>query len=413
MRVAFLPGEFPMLSETPVLNQITGLVARGHEVDIFGDRPRGGTYHPSIDSFKLQDHTWYRPDLPATTWGRWRRAWQLYAAAAPESRGPLLRSMNILRFGTRAATGRLPLQTAQFLPPRRFDIIQAGFGEQGLKALRMLKVGAISGPLLTAFRGADLTRFVRSRGNRVYAGLFQAGDRFLPVCQTFAVRLARMGCPPERIVVHRTGIDVARFAFKPRSPSDRLALISIGRLTEKKGLHDAIAAFAALKQSGAGADYTIVGDGPERAALEAQARELGVADSLHFAGALPQQQVLERLSRSDVLMAPSVTATDGDEEGIPNVLKEAMAVGVLVVSTRHSGIPELVEDGETGFLVAEHDVPGLAGKLKLIGGKPDVWAGIQVAARRRIEAEYDIERLNDQLVSLYQNLLRYHSPAIP
>lgn len=412
MRVAFLPGTFPMLSETPVLNQITGLVVRGHEVAIFGDRPRGEQYHPSIDHFKLQDRAWYRPDLPATTWGRWRRAWQLYQAADPESRAPLRRSINVLRFGPRAATGRFPLQVAQFLPPRRFDIIQAGFGEQGLKALRMLRVGAIKGPLVTAFRGADLTRFVRSRGNRVYAALFHAGDRFLPVCQTFAVRLARMGCPPERITVHRTGIDVARFAFTPRDPSARLGLISIGRLTEKKGLHDAIAAFAALKHTGKDASYTIVGEGPLRPALEARARELGVADSLDFAGELPQQQVLDRLGRSDVLIAPSVTASDGDEEGIPNVLKEAMAVGVLVVSTRHSGIPELVEDGATGFLAAEHDVPALTARLKLIGDKPEGWAGIQDAARRRIETEYDIERLNDQLVSLYQDLLRYHSPSI-
>lgn len=411
MRIAFLPGVFPMLSETPVLNQITGLVARGHSVEIFADRPRGTEYHPSIDRFKLRDHVWYRPDLPPTAWGRWRRAWQLYAAAPPDSRRPLLRSMNLLRFGTRAATGRLPLQTAQFLPPRKFDIIQAGFGEQGLKALRMLKVGAISGPLLTAFRGADLTRFVRSRGNRVYAGLFRTGDRFLPVCQAFAERLLRMGCPPERIVVHRTGIDVARFAFNPRNQSDRLSLISVGRLTEKKGLHDAITAFAGLKHSGVAAGYTIVGDGPRRGALEARALELGVADSLDFTGELPQHQVLERLSRSDVLIAPSVTAADGDEEGIPNVLKEAMAVGVLVLSTRHSGIPELVEDGVTGFLVAEHDVPALAAKLRLIGDQPDGWPGIRRAARRRIEMEYDIERLNDRLVSLYQDLLRPPSPS--
>jgi colanic acid/amylovoran biosynthesis glycosyltransferase len=247
--------------------------------------------------------------------------------------------MNFLRFGTRAATGRLPLQTAQFLPPRRFDIIQAGFGEQGLKALRMLKVGAISGPLVTAFRGADLTRFVRSRGNRVYAGLFQAGIVFS--------RCARPSRSAWRgWVARRSGswciapeLTSRGSPSKPRSPSDRLALISIGRLTEKKGLHDAIAAFAALRQSGAAADYTIVGDGPERAALETQARDLGIADSLHFAGAVPQQQVLDRLSRSDVLMAPSVTATDGDEEGIPNVLKEQWRRGSSSSALGTAGFP--------------------------------------------------------------------------
>lgn len=407
MRIAYLPGVFPVLSETPVLNQITGLATRGHQVDIFADRPRGkAEYHSSIDTFELLQRVYYRPELPPTTRGRWSAAFRLYARSGPEDRRVLLRSMNVLRFGTRSATGRLPLQTAQFLPPRRYDIVQGGFGEQGLKALRMIRVGAIAGRLVTAFRGADLTRFVRIRSPRVYRGLFQAGDLFLPVCHAFALRLEELGCPPDRIRVHRTGIDVARFPFKPRPMSHPLALVSIGRLVEKKGLGDGIAAVAGLIRNGVPAHYTIVGDGPLRAPLERRALELGITDSVSFAGALPQQQVQERLACSDVLVAPSVTAANGDEEGIPNVLKEAMAVGVLVVSTRHSGIPELVEDAVTGFLAAPGDVPGLTAALTRIADAPDGWAAMQDAARRRIETEYDIDRLNDRLVSLYQDLVR-------
>lgn len=405
MKIAFLPGVFPMLSETPVLNQITGLVTRGHEVDIYGDRPkRPDPYHPSIDQLGLLARARYRPDLPATTLGRWKKAWRLYSEAGPEERPVLLRSMNLFRFGTRAATGRLPLQTAQFLPPRRYDVIQGGFGEQGLKALRMIKVGAIRGPLITAFRGADLTRFVRSRGPGVYAELFRRGDLFLPVCEAFARRLNELGCPADRTQVHRTGIEVAKFRFEPKRPGAVIRLISIGRLVEKKGLSDALAAVAAVNRTAI--RYTIVGDGPLRQALERQAQELGIAGQVEFAGALPQPEVHARLAWSDLLLAPSVTAADGDQEGIPNVLKEAMALGVLVLSTRHSGIPELVEDGVTGYLVPERDRPALGTALRRILENAETWSPIQTAARAKIEREYDIEKLNDQLVLTYEKVIR-------
>jgi colanic acid/amylovoran biosynthesis glycosyltransferase len=405
MKIAFLPGVFPMLSETPVLNQITGLVARGHEVDIYGDRPkRPDPYHPSIDRLGLLARARYRPDLPPTTLGRWSKARRLYSEAGAEERPVLLRSMNPLRFGTRAATGRLPLQTAQFLPPRRYDIVQGGFGEQGLKALRMIKVGAMQGPLITAFRGADLTRFVRSRGDGVYAELFRRGDLFQPVCEAFARRLREMGCPADRIQVHRTGIEVAKFPYNARRPGRFTRLISIGRLVEKKGLGDALAAVAQVNH--AAIRYTVVGDGPLREALERGARELGIADLVEFAGALPQPEVHARLAESDLLLAPSITAADGDQEGIPNVLKEAMALGVLVLSTRHSGIPELVEDGVTGYLVPERDSRALGTALGRILESPETWEPIQTAARAKIEREYDIEKLNDQLVLTYEKVIR-------
>ena len=403
MRIAFLPGVFPMLSETPVLNQITGLVKRGHDVDIFGDRPKTESpYHPSIDALHLLKHAWYRPGLPAGTLSRWRRSVELLRSLKGADRRALLRSMNIIRFGTRAATGRLPLQTAQFLPVRHYDIIQAGFGEQGLKALRMKRVGAIGGKLVTAFRGADISRHVASRGDAVYRRLFREGDLFLPVSQVFQQRLESLGCPPDKISVHRTGIDLARFQFSPQRPGGSLRIVSIGRLVEKKGIEDGLKAIARLQASGLDLSYTIVGDGPLRSSLETLAKNLGVRAG--FSGVVEQEKVSGHLAESDILLTPSVRAANGDEEGIPNVIKEAMALGRPVVSTRHSGIPELVEEGVTGFLAAERDAEGLARAIRHLTEHPEIWPAIQEAARRKIEREYDIEKLNDQLVEYYKRV---------
>jgi colanic acid/amylovoran biosynthesis glycosyltransferase len=404
VRIAFLPGNFPMLSETPVLNQITGLVKRGHEVDIFGDRPKTPSgYHPSIDELNLLARAYYRPDFPESTPGRWRQSMQLLSQARGKDRTALLRSMNFLRFGTRSATGRLPLQTAQFLPVRNYDIIQGGFGEQGLKGLRMKRVGAIQGKLVTAFRGADISLHLRSRGSSVYDRLFREGDLFLPVCHAFQVRLEQLGCPRDRIQVHRTGIDLTRFEYQPVTPAPTLQLVSIGRLVEKKGLEDGLLAVSALQKSGNGVSYTIVGDGPLRSRLETTVRELGLPGVV-FTGAVQQTEVSRYLARADILLVPSVTASNGDEEGIPNVIKEAMALGRIVIGTRHSGIPELVENGVTGMLTEERDHPALSRAVMHLMTHAEIWPSIQDAARKKVEQEYDIERLNDQLVERYREL---------
>lgn len=393
-----------MLSETPVLNQITGLVKRGHEVDIFGDRPKAvEPYHPSIDSLGLLNRAYYRPDLPPTTFSRWRKSFALLSAAEGADRRALLRSMNVLRHGTRSATGRLPLQTAQFLPVRQYDVIQGGFGEQGLKALRMKRVGGIGGKLVTAFRGADLSRHLQSRGLSVYRRLFQEGDLFLPVSQAFQSRLEQLGCPPGKIAVHRTGIDLTQYPFSPTPPAHPLRLVSVGRLVEKKGLEDALQALQSL-EPGVVQSYTIVGDGPLRPRLEGLSRTLGLT-SVAFTGPVPQDQVSRYLTRADILLAPSVTAADGDEEGIPNIIKEAMALGRIVISTRHSGIPELVEHGVNGFLAGERDPEGLVSAIRYLHQQREIWPAILDAARKRVELEYDIERLNDQLVERYAELV--------
>jgi colanic acid/amylovoran biosynthesis glycosyltransferase len=225
------------------------------------------------------------------------------------------------------------------------------------------------------------------------------------VCEALAVRLRDAGCPPDRITVHHTGIQLRDHAFRARTlPADRpVRLVSVGRLVEKKGIADALEVVATLAREGRPVEYHVIGDGPLRGALEEQARGCprGVVT---FHGALLPAEVRSALDRMDVLLAPHVTAADGDEEGIPNVLKEAMALGLPVVTTAHSGIPELVTDGRTGFVAPERDVAGLVrGTLALLDGT-ERWASITVAARAAVERGFDIDRLNDRLVGIYETL---------
>ena len=142
-------------------------------------------------------------------------------------------------------------------------------------------------------------------------------------------------------------------------------------------------------------EWDLVGDGPLRSRLESLARLHRVPVTFH--GEQDRSRVRDLLERSQVLLAPSVTAANGDEEGIPVVIMEAMAHGLLVVSTRHSGIPELVSHGESGLLVAEHDSEALGNCLVMLHERPDMWMGMIEKARQRVEEAFDVHKLDDEL----------------
>ena len=192
----------------------------------------------------------------------------------------------------------------------------------------------------------------------MYDELVKAGDLFLPISDFFKQKLIDEGCDPAKIVVLRDGIDVSRFEFRARcrAESEPTRLLFIGRLEPKKGIFFATRAVANAVQSWRKVVFDIIGDGALRGDLERLVAEEGIADAVNLHGAQPQDQVLAHLRDAHVLIAPSVTAPNGDQEGIPNTVKEGMAVGLPVLSTLHSGIPELVENGVSGFLVPEHDV---------------------------------------------------------
>jgi colanic acid/amylovoran biosynthesis glycosyltransferase len=156
-----------------------------------------------------------------------------------------------------------------------------------------------------------------------------------------------------------------------------------------------------------------VGDGPLAGELRHRIEELGIASQVCILGWKSHPEIVEIMEASHVLLAPSITADDGDEEGIPNVIKEAMAIGLPVVSTWHAGIPELVTDGVSGFLVPERDVSALADKIIALHDHPESWTELARAGRHKIEAEFEIGRLTEDLIGLYQLVSRGSATARP
>ena len=136
------------------------------------------------------------------------------------------------------------------------------------------------------------------------------------------------------------------------------------------------------------------------------------ADNIKLLGWKTQAEVADLLKASDILLAPSVTTENGEEEGIPGVIMEAFAQGLPVVSTYHAGIPEVVKDGESGFLVAERDVDALAERLERLIEHPELRFAMGQNGRRFVEEHYDVDKLNDRLVRIYQQLLDGELPPV-
>jgi glycosyltransferase involved in cell wall biosynthesis len=210
--------------------------------------------------------------------------------------------------------------------------------------------------------------------------------------------------PEISVPIVRYGIDPARFPFQVR-PANGTApprIACVGRLLAYKGHAVLLRALAGadVPPPLAGAQLELVGDGPLRAELERDVAALGLRDRVRFHGAVPEPVVADVLARADVFALPSVISPDGDREGIPNALIEAMAAGLPAVSTYHSGVPELIEDGRTGYLAQPGDVDDLRAALVRALTEPDP-APRAEAARAVVEAEFSQHRSARRLVELF------------
>lgn len=379
LKVALFVGGFPRLSETFVINQAAALVEAGFDLDILAfNREESGLVHPAVNQANLME----RASFTSDNW-----AWQ----AAQHVRRPYRLRSALEQIGVR--------QSTQFTGGA-YDIVLCHFGPEGQRALNLRSAGVLEGEIWTVFHGYDVSQTLKDRPD-AYRELFAQGDRFLPVSSFWRDRLVARGCPSDRTLVHHMGVDTQSFAYRRPAPiANRPArLLSVCRLVEKKGLDDALRALADLagRAPELSWTYTIVGEGPLEAELKALALNLDLDDRVTFAGSTSSDQVEIYLREADVFLLPSVTASDGDMEGIPVSLMEAMACGAPVASTLHSGIPELIEHGVSGLLSPERAPHALAQHLRRLMTDLDLRRRLADGARDKVAEDFDSTRLNRRL----------------
>ena len=225
--------------------------------------------------------------------------------------------------------------------------------------------------------------------------------------ESLAADLAALGCPRDKLRLQRTGIPLEEWGFLPRQEARAGAcrILQCCRLIEKKGVDLTLRAFAELRQTHPHSELVIVGGGPLRDELPKLAATLGVAEHVRFRGFLDQARLREEMRGADMFVHPSRVAGDGNREGVPNSMLEAMASGVPVVATRHGGIPEAVTDGVSGLLVPENDVPALVGAMRRLLEDGALAQRLGMGARRAIEEKFDREANIRLLESCYLDLI--------
>ena len=395
LRIAFFVPSFPELSETFIARQVVGLLDRGHEVRVFAHEPASdGLAHQSFEQRDLR-----------------RLVTVLPSSGAPVSLAArhALAALRCLRLRHARASGgwtALARTIATLAREAPFDVVHCHYGNVGLHYAPAACVW--DAPLAVSFYGYDSSSYPRERGARVFEPLFAAADAVTSLSEHMDAQLRSLGCPPALLRRVPLAVDPSALGSDiPRATRSRdgVRLLTVARLTEKKGIEHALRAVALAADEFPDVRYDIVGDGPLRAQLESLSATLGLSDRVRFLGARAEDDVQVAMREADLFLLPSMTAANGDQEGTPTVLLEAAWARLPVLATRHAGIPNIVRDGESGILVAEGDPEALAEALSSLIRTPDRWPAMGEAGHQLVEATHTMPLVAARLETMYRELI--------
>jgi colanic acid/amylovoran biosynthesis glycosyltransferase len=241
------------------------------------------------------------------------------------------------------------------------SVMHAHFGPAGCELVGLARAAGV--PLVTSLYGVDAAVLpYLPHWREPYRRLFGEGDLFLAEGPAMREKIIAAGAPADRTLIQPIAIELSKY---PRwAPADRSTVLFAGRFVEKKGLLDAIAAFAHARRQLPALRLIVVGDGPDEAEARALIARLELEPAVEFAGAMPHRDLIRRLAAASALIHPSATARDGDSEGgAPTILLEAQAIGTPIVTTRHADIPHVCPQGPGVHHCEEHDVAALGEAL--------------------------------------------------
>ena len=293
------------------------------------------------------------------------------------------------------------------LTETRARLLHVYFGHIAVHLLPLIRKW--KNPSIVSFHGADVMVDMNKPAYReATLEMLDAVSLVLVRSESLRRALSDLGCDPKKIEIQRTGIPLDEFPFRQRAvpKNGEWRFVQAGRLIEKKGLPVTIRAFEVFVRQYLNATLTIAGEGPLLRELESLARELKIAERVSFTGFLSQKQLREIYYRSHIFLHPSQTGRDGNQEGIPNSMLEAMATGLPVFATEHGGIPEAIEHGVTGVLVPERDEFALVERLLDAVQDPDALSGMAQTGADAVRKRFDLQQQAQRLDEIYLQVIK-------
>ena len=408
--LAYLSRILPIISETFVVREIAALRSLGARIKIFSlFPPEDQASHPEVPELDQEVEVLLQPAKSAFWWAHLfflfrypRRYWHClsrYVLLAPESWRNRRRCLAFFAVAPYAA---------RCLMRAGVRHLHAHFGNAAASvAMPAAKLAGISFSFTVHAYDIFIDKLLLPA--KLEAAAFVASISLFNIDylrQQYPAAAARA-----RLELVRNGIDPGRFHPGSHPPGVPPQIIAVGRLVETKGFHDLVMACDRLRQEGLACKCLIVGEGPEGDRLQKMVADLKLEDRVELLGQLQPEELLPYFQRADFLAMPACVRNN-DQDGIPTVLMEAMAMEIPVVATRVSGIPELVKDGETGLLVNPDDHEALAAALARLLADRELARRLAAAGRARVLSEFNLQRSAARLLELFREAIssRQKSP---
>jgi len=374
MKILFVTFFFPKLTETFILNQITNLLDLGISVEIAAikdpskslpaeDRELEKISQPDIKRYNLMKRVRY----------------------FPKKKGKI-DSISILKF----------------VREQKFDLVHIHWS--GL-AEEILEEVTFPVPCVVSFQETVIPKDWDTK-TKSFENIFKKAKLILPASEYLKNSLINLGCPVDKLEVHHMGVDTDIFKPFRKKKTKTVNIISVGSFIYKKGFQDAIEAISKIREDGFKFHYVLIGDGRLRPVLEKKVESYNLRDFVDFTGKLDRTAVIGEYKKADISLQPSVTTPDGSHEGIPIVLMEAAACGMPAVSTLHTGIPEIVSDGNSGFLAEEGNIASLTNYLEILIGNRMLRREFGKRAREKVAKDFNIKNLSKKMQQEYLKLIR-------
>jgi len=392
MKIGYLLGVFPKYSEIFIIRQIESVLMEGNDVVIISTR--------EVDFKKVKEYSPYIFKM----YGRSKISFlELDIEKTKTAKRVFFNIISFVRLiqaGVSIKNSVRALNLAE-LDLKDIDILHVQFLSLAPIATlvneRILKIASIRGKDITSKKAISKGEMRLIKDNYSF---------FLPVSESLKRAAIDKGISRQRLKVIYSSLDVKALPFSTRSRKQGVTRFAqVGRMVEKKGFELSIDLVGFFKKQNTEINLTIVGDGERIHRLKRKTKNLEIEDSVSFIGEKPNSEVIDVLNKSDFLLVPSLTASDGDSEGIPNVAKEAMALGCVVIISDHSGNAELI-DSTQGFVFKEanfNDFVRVA--LHAVNSSEEKLNLIRRNARRKVERYFDHNSVTPRLLNTYNSLL--------